>query len=180
MFCSLCDYIQGKVSKELSVPSPRTTARTSPAGYGYLAQRSPLRSHRGISALRERMLGSPTPETTTAPLPTLLEMAGGFSPSADFHRDTFVRQRCLSPAQIPLRGGRLPPVSSCGSHPHQDRSEPLKTHLWPSVSPRSAPRFIQLHGYGRLSSASIHVTGWADPHVRTSRNPSSPCLRIWD
>ena len=51
----------------------------------------------GCSALRERMLlrragwDLQTHKTSTVPLPNLLEMSGGFSPSANFHRATFVR-----------------------------------------------------------------------------------------
>lgn len=71
MFCSLCDYIQAKVSNELSVPGPRA----SPTAL--------FRAKGECSTLRMGVLlwcagwDLQTPKTTTVCLPNLLEMSGG-------------------------------------------------------------------------------------------------------
>lgn len=72
MFCSWCNYTQVKVSNELLVLSPRTPARTSPTGYGHLAQCSPLQNWGmfyppGVCAARMCRLGSPNPQDNHCP-----------------------------------------------------------------------------------------------------------------
>lgn len=93
MFCSLCNYTQSKVSNEPKGTSQDVSHWVRPPG---TVQPSPELG--GRSTLRERaLLGCAgwdlqTPRTNTVFLPSLLEMSGVGSPSANFHRATSVRQ----------------------------------------------------------------------------------------